>query len=74
MFWFHGPFSWLLFFLVIGMVAYLVIRYTPILTKRGAKKSLAGSVGESPLEILEKRFARGEITEEEFDKIKKKLE
>lgn len=74
MFGLYGPFSWLLFFLVIGLVAYLVIKYTPILTKRGAKKSLIGSVGESPLEILEKRFARGEITEEEFDKIKKKLE
>ncbi|TLD41778.1 MAG: hypothetical protein JETT_1933 [Candidatus Jettenia ecosi] len=74
MFGLYGPFSWLLFFLVIGMVVYLVIKYAPIVTKRGARKSLIGNVGESPLEILEKRFARGEITEEEFDKIKKKLE
>lgn len=78
MFWLHGPFTWLLFFFVIGIVVYLIIKYELVITGRGTKKSLGGDIGgdtgESPLEILEKRLARGEITEEEFERIKKKLE
>jgi putative membrane protein len=70
----YGPFTWLIFFLVIGVVVYLVIRYRLVVTTRSTRNVLNGDTGESPLEILEKRLARGEITTEEFERIKKKLE
>lgn len=77
MFFWYGPFTWLVFFLVIGGAVYLFIKYEITITgaKRSEKDSDRGELhGESPLEILEKRLARGEITIEEFEKIKKDIE
>jgi putative membrane protein len=36
-------------------------------------KNLGGHAPETPLEILKKRYAKGEITREEFDRIKNDL-
>jgi putative membrane protein len=80
MFWFYDPFTWLIFFLVIGLGVYLIVKYELVVMGKGAKDKDKGTntgefvSGESPLEILEKRFARGEITEHEFERIKKKIE
>lgn len=75
MFW-YGPFTWLIFFLIIGLGIYLVIKYELVLISKRSDKRFNKDYDtrESPLEILEKRFARGEITEEEFEKIKKRFE
>lgn len=69
MFW-YGPFTWLLFFLVIGAAVYFIIRYKLSMTSEGKGISAL----ESPLKILQRRLAKGEITEEEYEKIKRKLE
>ncbi len=78
MFWWFDPFTWLIFFFVIGIAVYLIIKYELVVTSRGAQKKLGADTSESSkesaLELLEKRLARGEITETEFEKIKKKLE
>lgn len=76
MFWWFDPFTWLIFFFVIGIAVYLIIKYELVITSKGAQKNLDTSEfsKESALELLEKRLARGEITEIEFEKIKKKLE
>ncbi|MCF6157123.1 MAG: SHOCT domain-containing protein [wastewater metagenome] len=75
MFWWFDPFTWLLFFFVLGIGVYLVIKYELVVTtKRGTQNKYIPETKESPLEILEKRFARGEITQVEFDRVKKKLE
>lgn len=74
MFWWFDPFTWLIFFAVIGIAIYLVIKYELIVIGRGVKKKTETESKESPLETLEKRFAKGEITEIEFERIKKKLE
>ncbi|MCF6157122.1 MAG: SHOCT domain-containing protein [wastewater metagenome] len=74
MFWWYGPFTWLIFFLVVGVVVYLVIKYKLKLTTRNGRRDFIRDTGESALETLEKRLARGEITEEEFDRIRKKLD
>ncbi len=51
--------------LVIGIAAYLI--YINMERKNGRTE-------DSPLETLKKRYARGEITFEEFEQIKKDLE
>jgi putative membrane protein len=61
-----GIFMWLIFLIVIGFVVYFVLR--------GEKWMKRGSDGETPLDILRKRYARGEITKQEYEKMKKDLE
>jgi putative membrane protein len=62
---FGGIFMGILFLIVIGVVIYFVVRN--VNTRGGAFGN------ESALDILKKRFARGEITKEEYDKIKDNL-
>jgi putative membrane protein len=60
---FMGPFMMILSWIVIIVVIVLIVRWV---------KSSAGHVqGESALDILKKRYARGEITKEEFENMKK---
>ena len=62
----HGfSYMWILLLIIIGIAVYLVIE---------SQRSKTESDKEAPLEILKKRFARGEITKEEFEEIKRKLE
>jgi putative membrane protein len=60
-----GVFMWLLLLVLIGVVIYFVARGDKWMKKGGE---------ESSLEILKKRYASGEITREEYNKIKKELE
>jgi putative membrane protein len=55
---------WIIVIALIGVLIYLFIK---------TQKGKAGST-ETPLEILKKRYARGEITKEDFDRTKKDLE
>jgi putative membrane protein len=59
-----GVFMWIIMIVLIGVLIYLFIQL---------QKGKAGSL-ETPLEILKKRYARGEITKEDFDRMKKDLE
>lgn len=62
----HGFFSFLLLaVLILGIIA--LVRHL-----RG-KGRLSQSGGESALDILKKRYARGEISKEEFDRVKNDL-
>jgi putative membrane protein len=51
--------------LIIGIAAYLI--YINMERRKGA-------IEDTPLETLKKRYARGEITHEEFEQIKKDIE
>ena len=51
--------------LILGIAAYLI--YVNMEKKNGGEE-------DSPLETVKKRYARGEITFEEFEQIKKDLE
>jgi len=62
-----GIFMWIIFLIVIGVAAYLVVQATK-------SKGLESPFRETPMEILKKRYAKGEITKEEFERIKKDLE
>lgn len=59
-----GMFMWLILLVLIGFVVYFVVR-------SGKWPGRDGE--ETPLEILKKRYARGEITQDEYDRMKKEL-
>lgn len=58
----HG--MWMFWILVIGFVIFFVARRADTPERKS----------EAPVEILRRRLARGEITEEEFERLKKKME
>ncbi len=62
------PFFWLV---VIGVVLYLIFG-----RGRGPRICGPGSgpLEESPLDILKKRYAKGEITREEFEQMKRDVQ
>ncbi len=62
-----GIFMWLLIILVVAVVVYFVFA-------RSRSDSFPPSRQETPLDILKKRYAKGEITREEFEQLKKDLE
>ncbi len=59
-----GIFFWLILIILIGVIIYLVVQN---------RNSKLKEQKEPPLEILKKRYAKGEITKEEFKSIKKDL-
>lgn len=56
---------WLLLLVMVGVVIYFVVR--------GDRWMKKGSE-ESPLDILKKRYARGDITTDEYNRMRKELE
>jgi putative membrane protein len=65
-FWGAGLLMWILLLVVIVLLIYFVIQS---LKSNGSHRTFQ----ETPLDILRKRYARGEITKEQFDQIKKDL-
>lgn len=65
-FGYGGAFMWFIFLVLIGFVIYFIVQGTKA-------KSPESPAGETPLDIIKKRYARGEITKEEFDDVKKDL-
>lgn len=62
-----GMFMWILFLIILGIVVYFIVQNLK------TKKDI-GQTTESPIEILKKRYAKGEITKEEFDRMKNELQ
>lgn len=65
---FGGGFMWLFWILIIAGIFFIF----QAMAKGGSGNSLPDK--ESPLEILKKRYARGEIEEEEYERRRKELE
>jgi len=61
----YGGIMWLIWVFVITAIVYLIV---------SQGKRSGGPQAESALDILKKRYARGEITREEFESIKKDIE
>jgi len=59
-----GMFMWIIFLVVIGLLIYFVVQ---------ARNTKGPTPVETPLDILKKRYAKGEITKEEFDRMKNDL-
>jgi len=60
-----NPFRWFLLVAFVAVVVYLIVN---------AGKKKQADTDETALAILKKRFAKGEITREEYKKIKKEIE
>ena len=56
----------IIFLAIIGVLIYLFVGKN--------KQFFESGKGETPLSILKKRYARGEISKQEYDKMKKDLE
>ena len=65
---FGGGFMWLFWILLIVVIAWAVKGFA------GGNLPGVGQNGKTPLGILEERFARGEIDQEEFEQKRKLLE
>ena len=66
--YFGGGFMWFFWILIIAGIFFIF----QTMTKGSSGNSLHDK--ESPLEILKKRYARGEIEEEEYERRRKELE
>jgi putative membrane protein len=64
--WFGGAFMALFWIAVIIAIVYVV---------KALNRTSTGSqvAGDTPLDIVKKRYAKGEITKEEFDRMKEDL-
>ncbi len=63
-----GIFMWLILIIIAGVIIYFFLIKNKNIGFPGA------STRESPIDILKTRYAKGEITKEEFERLKKDLE
>ena len=68
-----GPFMWIFMIIFWGLVIFGVVYAVRWFSSRG-KTGNEGTAPQTALDTLKMRFARGEITREEFEKMKKDLE
>ena len=75
-FWMGGMWIFpLLFLTAIIIIVFIILNRTASGPpwNRYDRNQYPGGERETPLEILKKRYARGEITKEEFERIKKDI-
>ena len=60
-----GGFMWLIVLVLVGVVIYFILQKS-----KGSDSLFI----ETPSDTLKKRYAKGEITKEDFDRMKKDLE
>ena len=60
-----GLLMWLLLIVLVVVVVYFIFRQQTV--------GRSSTTNETPLEILKKRYARGEISKEEYDRMKNDL-
>jgi putative membrane protein len=60
-----GALMWLIFLVLIGVVIYFVVR--------GEKWMKRDAGDETAIDILKKRYAKGELTKKEYEKMKEDL-
>jgi len=66
-FGYGGMFMWIIFLIVLAVAIYFIVQTLK-------NKNISGDVQETPADILKRRYAKGEITKDEFDRMKRDLE
>ena len=66
-FGYGGMFMWIIFLVVVGLLVYFIV-YSQ------KTKGQTSTQNESPLDILKRRYAKGEIAREDYERMKKDLE
>ena len=66
-FGFGGGLMWMILLILVGLVIYFLFRASKL-------KGFDGENKETPLDILKRRYAEGEIIKEEFDRMKADIE
>ena len=66
-FGYGGMFMWIIFLIVIGFLIFFIVQAQKT-------KGQTPTQNESPLDILKRRYAKGEIATEEYERMKKDLE
>lgn len=61
-------FTWIFWLAVVGLIVYLILRYTD------QRRTFTGYSSETALDILKKRYAKGEISKEEYENMKKDIQ
>ncbi len=65
-FGYGNTFIWILFLIIAVVIVYLIVRITSM-------KRITAPSTDTPLEILKKRYAKGKITKDDFERIKKDI-
>lgn len=65
-FGYGGMFMWIIFLIVIGVLIYFMVQHQK-------NKGWMPTQNESHLDILKKRYAKGEITKEDYERMKEDL-
>ncbi len=63
-------FGWIFWIIILVIIIWAVVQFT---NRNQQNNSLNPNKEETPLEILKKRYAKGEISKEEYEEIKKNL-
>jgi putative membrane protein len=66
-YWFGGFLMWIFILILIGAIVYFIVS-----SQKGQRPPVERK--ESPMEILRIRYARGEITKEQFEQMKRDLQ
>jgi len=66
-------FGWIFWLIIIGVAIWAVVRLAGNNSTHHTVFSGTSSPQETPLDILKKRYARGEITEAEYTEMRKSL-
>jgi len=67
-----GAVGWLFMFLFWGLIIIGLVLVVRWLLDRG-RPGVGQGAGEAPLDILKRRYARGEIGKDEYDRMKRDL-
>jgi putative membrane protein len=63
-------FGWIFWIVIIAVIVWLVMQFN----NKNQSDNSNMIVKDSPLDILKKRYAKGEISKEQFDQMKKNLD